>query len=100
MCNSTQLFEPSMMGSAARSDAENRQLDKELVAYLLAQQDYMTLHLELEAALKEGHLALARARRELSRWRCGSNPALPPMPRSPEVVFRLELSTASHATLA
>ena len=37
------------------------------------------------------------------RWHCGSNPALPPTPRSPapplQVVRRLEPSAAAHATL-
>lgn len=57
---------------AARSrvdDATAQQLDEHLLAYLAAYQDFMTSQLELESALRDGHISLAQAKRELSRTR-------------------------------
>ncbi|KAL3904263.1 MAG: hypothetical protein SGPRY_011352, partial [Prymnesium sp.] len=57
---------------AARSrvdDATAQQLDDHLLAYLAAYQDFMTSQLELESALRDGHISLAQAKRELSRTR-------------------------------
>lgn len=85
---------PSADAAMARTDAENAQLDAELLAYLGAYQDYMTLHLELETALKEGNLALARARRELSRTHNTGTPCVSSLqfPSEFEAMLRLEFS--------
>lgn len=45
----------------------DRALDEQLIAYLSAYEDYVTLHVEMDAQLKDGHLALSRAKRDLAR---------------------------------
>ena len=47
--------------------------DEALLEYLAAYEEYTTCHIELEAQLKQGHMALSRARRDLtSRSGAGS----------------------------
>ena len=48
-------------------DAANALLDAHLLAYLHAYQEYTVLNIELQSILREGHIKLAQARRELSR---------------------------------
>ena len=48
-------------------DEANALLDARLLAYLHAYQEYTVLTIELQSVLREGHIKLAHARRELSR---------------------------------
>ena len=48
-------------------DETNALLDTHLLAYLHAYQEYTVLNIELQSVLREGHIKLAQARRELSR---------------------------------
>ena len=55
------------MSSAGEvTDAVRAERDQRLVAYLHAYDEYTTCHVEMQAHLREGHLALSRARRDLS----------------------------------
>lgn len=49
------------------TDANHEALDGALLAYLSAYEEYTTLHVEMEAQLKDGFFNLSRARRDLSR---------------------------------
>ena len=51
----------------ADDDEANALLDAHLLAYLHAYQEYTVLTIELQSVLREGHIKLAQARRELSR---------------------------------
>ena len=51
----------------ADHDEANALLDARLLAYLNAYQEYTVLTVELQSVLREGHIKLAHARRELSR---------------------------------
>ena len=51
----------------ADDDEANDLLDARLLAYLHAYQEYTVLTVELQSVLREGHIKLAHARRELSR---------------------------------
>lgn len=51
----------------ADDDEANALLDAHLLAYLHAYQEYTVLTIELQSVLREGHIKLAHARRELSR---------------------------------
>ena len=51
------------------ADADKIQLDSHLGAYLGAYQEFLTNQVEMRVALRDGHLQLAHARRELSRTR-------------------------------
>ena len=51
----------------ADDDEANALLDARLLAYLNAYQEYTVLTVELQSVLREGHIKLAHARRELSR---------------------------------
>ena len=53
--------------SMADDDAANALLDEHLLTYLHAYQEYTVLTIELQSVLREGHIKLAHARRELSR---------------------------------
>lgn len=51
----------------AEAETTEQQLDTQLLAYLHAYEEFMTSHIELQSALREGHIAIAHARRDLSR---------------------------------
>jgi hypothetical protein len=53
-------------------DATRSERDEKFVAYLAAYEDYTTLHVELESQLRQGHLAISRSRRDLSRNNAGA----------------------------
>ena len=57
-------------------DATKAALDAALVAYLGAYEAHLTCRAELQAALRDGHLGLARARRDLSRTRNTATPCI------------------------
>lgn len=48
-------------------EATKAQRDAALLTYLAAYDDYTTTHVELQSAMRQGHLDLSRARRDLSR---------------------------------
>ena len=50
-----------------QDDPAKALLDKHLLAYLHAYQEYTVLGIELQTAMRQGHIKLAQARRELSR---------------------------------
>ena len=71
-------------------------LDQHLLNYLASYQDFLTCQAELQAALRDGHIALAHARRELSRTRNSSSSTVSPaqFPRE----FQAQLTVRSdHA---
>ena len=51
--------------SASRSLAKAR-LDEHLLEFLAAYEEYITCHVELEGALRQGHIGLAQSRRDLA----------------------------------
>lgn len=55
------------MASASASDEAKALLDTHLLTYLRAYQEYIALSQELQSAMREGHIKLAQARRDLSR---------------------------------
>ena len=71
--STTDADEEAYLSLLATADDETKaRRDEALVAYLSAYQDYTTCHVELQAVLKQGHLDLSRARRDLSRSHPGS----------------------------
>ena len=61
---------------ATPDDATKAALDAALVAYFGAYEAHLTCRAELQAALRDGHLGLARARRDLSRTRNTATPCI------------------------
>ena len=61
---------------ATSDDATKAALDAALVAYFGAYEAHLTCRAELQAALRDGHLGLARARRDLSRTRNTATPCI------------------------
>ena len=58
------------------TSAAKAALDAALVAYFGAYEAHLTCRAELQAALRDGHLGLARARRDLSRTRNTATPCI------------------------
>ena len=87
------------MGDSVDAAAE---LDVALLAYLAAYEDYTTCHVEMEAQLREGNLALSRARRDLSaRSAIGTqalSPALFPSEIEPLIVLHEETTDSTDGT--
>ena len=92
----------------ADDDEANALLDARLLAYLNAYQEYTVLTVELQSVLREGHIKLAHARRELSRTTSTSAlsfgttcvPRLPPhcsRPSAAQAPPRMASSTLSHS---
>ena len=65
-----------MTSTATPYDATKAALDAALVAYFGAYEAHLTCRAELQAALRDGHLGLARARRDLSRTRNTATPCI------------------------
>ena len=62
--------------TTSTADATKAALDAALVAYFGAYEAHLTCRAELQAALRDGHLGLARARRDLSRTRNTATPCI------------------------
>ena len=73
--------------------------DDALRTYLRAYEEYTTCHLELESQVRDGHLSLSRARRDLSARGATGTPTLGPMlfPREIEPLIVLSEEPAAHA---
>ena len=56
-----------MFPMPSATDEAKALLDTHLLAYLHAYQEYIALNQELQSAMREGHIKLAQARRDLSR---------------------------------
>ena len=68
------------------SDADNALLDTHLVAYLRAYEDYVACMIEIESQLKDGHICISKARRDLLRNNCALGPTLFPREMQPLIV--------------
>ena len=79
---------------AAASDETKGARDEALLAYLAAYEEYTTCQVEMEAQLRQGHLSLTRARRDLSSRGGTIGPAL--FPREFDATMRLH-ADAGHS---
>ena len=79
-------------------DATKATRDAALLDYLAAYDDYTTTHVELQAILRQGHIDLSRARRDLSRNAPLGSAALGPTLYPREIAPLLTLSHTDAET--